>query len=300
MGKVTEISWCDHTFNPWWGCEKVSPACDRCYAWAMDKRFKPGGEKHWGPQAPRRFFGEKHWAEPLKWNRAAEREGVKRRVFCGSMCDVMEMFDPKDERYWDLNRHRERLWGLIRSTPHLTWMLLTKRPENYARYLPPNWLKEPRENVWLMTTVESQEYTSRIDEMLKVPAVQYGISAEPLLGPLDLRRYFALSRDSGKVDLISQSENPLKMWVIVGGETGPGARPSNPEWFRSVRDQCKAAAAPFFFKQWGEWAPSVNVSEELAESTNARYDDVVDCWRIGKKDAGCLLDGREWREFPHV
>ena len=119
MSERTAIGWCDHTFNPWWGCQRVSDGCARCYAEAMAKRT---GNPVWGPGA-RRFFGEKHWQEPVRWNAAAERLSVRRRVFCGSMCDVFE------DRP-DLVEPRGRLWRLIRATPHLDWLLLTKRPEN--------------------------------------------------------------------------------------------------------------------------------------------------------------------------
>ena len=128
MGKTTGISWTDHTFNPWWGCVKVSPGCQRCYAETWDKA-KGGGISHWGPTAPRRFFGDKHWAEPLAWNRAAERDGVRRRVLCGSMCDVFEHRP-------DLGDHRFCLYSLIEQTPMLDWLLLTKRPENVMDFVP--------------------------------------------------------------------------------------------------------------------------------------------------------------------
>ena len=126
MGEKTGIAWTDSTFNPWHGCQRVSPGCELCYAETFDARF---GEPHWGPKAPRRFFGDKHWNEPLKWNRAAEASGVRRRVFCASMADVFE------DRP-DLVEHRLRLWKLIEATPHLDWLLLTKRPENIHRMLP--------------------------------------------------------------------------------------------------------------------------------------------------------------------
>ncbi|HEY2512934.1 MAG TPA: DUF5131 family protein, partial [Polyangiaceae bacterium] len=114
----SKIQWTDHTFNPWWGCQRVSPGCEHCYAEAFAKRT---GHGVWGPTAQRRFFGEAHWKEPLKWNEAAKRSGQRARVFCASMADVFE------DR-WELEPHRARLAGLIRVTPHLDWLLLTKRP----------------------------------------------------------------------------------------------------------------------------------------------------------------------------
>src|SRR5262245_39758568 len=123
MGKTTAISWAHHTFNPWWGCVEVSPACDFCYArtWAARR-----GHAVWGKDAPRRFFGDNLWRQPLAWNRAAARAGERRRVFCASMADVLEQrSDAVGER---MEAERSRLWGLIRATPYLDWLLLSKRP----------------------------------------------------------------------------------------------------------------------------------------------------------------------------
>lgn len=124
MGKDTGITWTDSTFNPWWGCEKVSPGCTNCYAATFDKRV--GGD-HWGAKAGRRFFGDKHWREPEKWNRDAAKSGERHRVFCASMADVFEDRD-------DLVQPRIRLFHLISETPNLDWLLLTKRPENIRRF----------------------------------------------------------------------------------------------------------------------------------------------------------------------
>lgn len=172
--KTTTIPWTDHVHNPWEGCAKVSDGCDYCYADERDHRFHHGA--HWGKDAPRLHHGDAYWRKPLAWNRAAELAGQRERVFCGSLCDVME-----DRR--DLDADRERLYRLIEDTPWLDWQLLTKRPQNFRRLLPSRWLDEPRANVWLMTTVESQDYLWRIDELASVAAVVHGISFEPLLGP---------------------------------------------------------------------------------------------------------------------
>ena len=126
MGKLSKIQWCHHTFNPWWGCVNISPACDHCYAEAWAKRC---GKQVWGKEAPRRFFGDRHWNEPLKWDRAAEKAGERHRVFCASMADVFE-----DRR--DLDEPRARLYGLIEQTPNLDWMLLTKRPQVVGKLVP--------------------------------------------------------------------------------------------------------------------------------------------------------------------
>jgi protein gp37 len=247
----TTISWTDFTFNPWWGCVKISPACTNCYAATFDKRV--GGD-HWGAKAERRFFGDKHWDEPRKWNEAAARGGVRRRVFCASMADVFEDRD-------DLVASRGRLWQLIDATPHLDWLLLTKRPENIASMMAP--LGQLPQNVWIGTTVESQEYAvARIPHLLAVPASVHFLSCEPLLGRLDLGgreantiwtggdwlRRFTL-RDEGREPAVVLEDRPRIDWVIAGAESGPRARPQNLDDFRSLRDQCARAGVPFFLKQ---------------------------------------------------
>lgn len=221
MGETTAIAWTHHTFNVVWGCTKVSPGCDNCYAATLSKRY---GFDLWGKDNDRRFFSDKHWAEPLRWNKSAADLGMRRQVFCGSMCDVME------DRA-DMKGPRERLFSLIEQTPHLDWQLLTKRPQNFVRFLPAEWLANPRPNVWLMTTVESRDYTWRINSLLEAPAVVHGLSCEPLLGPLELPRLAELS------------------WIIAGAESGHGARSMDEDWVRSLRDQCNSAGVAFFFKQ---------------------------------------------------
>ncbi len=161
MGLETGIAWCDHTFNPWWGCVKISPACTNCYAATFDKRV---GGAHWGPGSERRLFGDKHWAEPLKWDAAAKVARRRRRVFCASMADV---FEGRAE----LDVHRQRLWALIDATPNLDWLLLSKRwgLEDVASMIP--WGDTPKPNVWLGATAENQEYADRRSAaLLAVPA----------------------------------------------------------------------------------------------------------------------------------
>lgn len=239
MSENSAISWTDHTFNPWWGCVKISPACTNCYAATFDHRL--GGD-HWGPKSERKFFGEKHWNGPRKWNRNAEKAGIRQRVFCASMADVFEDRE-------DLIEPRRDLFNLIAITQSLDWLLLTKRPENLARMLP--WVNGqgidgvgPWGNVWIGTTVESQEYAdARIAHLLSVPAVVHFLSCEPLLGPIDLSAWFG--RDC------PETGAPLAepRWVIAGCESGHGARETGVEWLRSLRDQCVALDAAFFLKQ---------------------------------------------------
>lgn len=259
MGKDSRIEWTHHTFNPWWGCVKVSEACKHCYAETWAKRV---GQKVWGPKADRRFFSEKHWAEPLRWDGQAASEGERHRVFCASMGDVFE------DRL-DLVDERKRLWPLIEATPNLDWLLLTKRPENVKKLV--SWSKKWPENVWLGSTVENQETAeTRIPALLAIPAAVRFLSCEPLIGPLSIRKWL-----------------PKIHWVIAGGESGPHARPSDPIWFRGLRDQCVAAGTAFHFKQWGNWAPA-----------HAERNQPAEMMRVSKKVAGRQLDGRTWDELP--
>jgi len=266
MGKDSKIEWTHHTFNPWWGCHKVSAGCDHCYAEGLAKRF---GNDIWGVAASRKFFGEKHWAEPLRWNHEAYLANERRRVFCASMADV---FEPRD----DLVPQRERLWSLIRATPWLDWLLLTKRPSLIKHLAPTDWVENGFQgNVWLGTSIESQEWVGkRLRHLASLKAAVRFVSCEPLLGQVDLHGW------RRGVD-----------WVIAGGESGIGARPAHPDWFRLLRDWCAHGPA-FLFKQWGAWAPDGVV---MPDSVKEWERGMV---RMGKKEAGRLLDGREWNGFP--
>lgn len=229
MSEQTGIQWTDHTFNPWWGCEKVSPACDHCYAESLANRY---GHGVWGHETPRRFFGDKHWQEPCRWNRVATDAGVRRRVFCASMADVFE------DRA-DVEAARERLFGVMEATPMLDWQLLTKRPANIARLIPSDWLECWPSNVWVGTSAETQDWLDiRAHWMRQLRPRVLFISYEPALGPIAVPSW--------------------AQWVIAGGESGSGYRPMKPEWVRSVRDQCVEQGIPFFFKQWGGFHPKAN------------------------------------------
>jgi len=244
VSERTSIAWTDHTFNPWWGCERVSPACDHCYAEAFAKRT---GHDVWGRDAPRRFFGPKYWAAPIGWDRKASERGVRERVFCASMADVFE-----DRR--DLDEWRSELWGLIEVTPWLDWQLLTKRPENVTRLVDPDWM-EPGywpKNCWVGTTVENQRQADlRIPELLRIPTRIRFLSCEPLLGPLSISRWLGCAdphhRHSGPCSLYGADRR--LQWVICGGESGPHHRPLNIDDARDLKRQCVAAMVPFFFKQ---------------------------------------------------
>lgn len=266
MSANSSIEWTDHTFNPWWGCTKVSPGCTHCYADTLATRY---GHDVWGPKASRRFFGDKHWAEPLKWNRKAEAEGVRRRVFCASMADVFERHMLPNVQS-QLNVERARLWELIDQTPWLDWLLLTKRPENIRWFVWLGWLHEPPHNVWYGTSCESQQYADeRIPELLSLPAAVHFLSCEPLLGKVDLEQPMP-GQPHGGVYPPWYIQSGVD-WVIAGGESGAQSRPCDPAWVRSLRDQCERNSVAFFFKQWGG--------------------------RIAKS-GGRMLDGRTWDEFP--
>lgn len=328
----TKIEWADFTFNPWWGCTHVSPACDFCYAEAHANRFAKG---LWEKDGPRRFFDDGHWADPVKWDRKAERHGVRYKVFCASMADVFEDHD-------ELESHRQRLWELIEATPHLIWLLLTKRPQHVMSFVPGRWRDGLPENVWVGTTVESQRYANiRIPHLVKVPARVRFLSCEPLFEPLDLSRWLGLEwmdalrtadeprtwrTEDGNggwgAELFTSfaGVRPSIQWVITGGESGLRARPSHVGWFRDLMEQCRAADVPFLFKQHGQWCPWPNVesgdyvhgaSDEerdlacLRERIDLGHRNRVHYWedgtqsvRIGKVWSGRMLDGRTFDEVP--
>ncbi|MFT7541550.1 MAG: protein gp37 [Gammaproteobacteria bacterium] len=234
--KNSEIGWTKHTYNPWEGCSKVSPGCENCYA--KTDVCDRWGRTEWGPRAKRRRVTGTIDA-PLKWHEEAISAGRRDKVFCASLCDVFDDH-PSIEQEW-----RDDLWSKIRLTPCLQWLLLSKRPENFSRFLPDDW-GDGYNNVCLMVSTEDQEWAEkRIPILLDTPARWHGLSCEPLLGPIDLTPWLS--------DLD---------WVIAGGESGTAARPMEPEWARGLRDQCAAADVSFFFKQWGAWAPAKNTKTQ--------------------------------------
>ena len=346
MGKNSKIPYVHHTFNSWWGCAKVSEGCKNCYVERYANRF---GKWWWGAEKERRVFGEKHWAEPLAWNKGAERLGRPSRVLCGSMCDVFEKRD--DVIGAILVQERERLWGLVGGTPWLIWMLLTKRPENVLELVPRRWLREWPRNVWMGVSVENQKAARlRLPELLKIPALVRFVSCEPLLGFVDLLGAIRVQDDDDVWDEIATEEdvggvsepedfveeceaecdgvnfghnliyNPehrewLRMreeqarwkvfrrdidWVIVGGESGPTARSTHPDWVRRLQNDCMGI--PFYFKQWGEWLPNEMDPESLQYGIRRDPMTEVDMtWRrVGVARAGALLDGQECRAVPLV
>lgn len=339
MGENSKIEWTHHTFNPWRGCTKVSAGCDNCYAEKMSRR-NPDVLGVWGKHGTRVVASDAMWREPLKWNRAAEQAGERHRVFCASLADVFEAPETMPAESWNaVLDARRRLFVLIRKTPHLDWLLLTKRPENVTTmaldfFGDSDWPA----NVWIGTSVEDQKTADeRIPELLNIPAKVRFLSIEPLLGPVDLSRWLVPwnravdhsgafpnhilgPRDDGMYpmdcDCGWSNENDDHIdWVIVGGESGPNARPMHPDWVRSIRDQCVAAGVPFFFKQWGEWVGGKRPDSNPANLTKLHNGKITDIalkrvrhWfdgvdfseRVGKATAGRLLDGREWNELPEA
>lgn len=368
MAENSKIEWTDHTFNPWRGCTKVHEGCAHCYAETLSKR-NPSTLGVWGPAGERVVAAESYWRQPLKWNREAEREGVRRRVFCASLADVFEDWPGimrgtgggylHHAQRWQnvtyveisdimigrsrvsMNDVRRRMFALIDATPNLDWLLLTKRPENILRMWPRRedyaYVAEAgalndypmyrRENVWLGTSVSLQVHADK-----QVPALLESqdlcpvrfLSIEPMLGPVDLTGVTFPHGGRENVLHCATSERAQRAgidrlnginWVIVGGESGPGARPMHPAWVHSLRDQCQAAGVPYFFKQWGEWLPAEEYIGPEWRGTRIRIDragrevtnlpGLWDCtdaiqYRVGKKSSGRLLDGREWSQFPDV
>jgi len=278
---------------------------------------KPRWADAWGPPETSTRVRTKTWNQPLAWNRKAEKEGRRCRVFCASLGDVFE--HNAQVAQWRLD-----LWDLIDATPKLDWLLLTKRPENIMDFVPELW----KHGFWPAhvlpgTSIEDQATADkRIPLLLQIPAPVRFVSAEPLLGPVNAERYmydsgyycwncgYEPSGNIHKYNLFTCAQcgavwdgTHYINWVIVGGESGPHARPMRPDWARSLRDQCQNAGVPFFFKQQGEWLPFSEWPNGYhgwtkAYSFDPSYNGRPDMVRVGKKAAGRLLDGREWNEYP--
>lgn len=386
MGENSGIEWTHHTFNPWLGCVKVSPACANCYAEknrAVAAAEARVGKTLWGPDAERVRTSESYWRQPHRWNREALAAGERRRVFCASLADVFE------DRP-DLEPHRFDLWRLIEETPGLDWLLLTKRPDRVLASVPMAWRTGFPGNVWLGTTVEDQARADeRIPHLMRVPARVRFVSGEPLLEGVVLPSFIRLRRpvagdvvwlddhkvaaiggggfvaadagthrvylnpngarsvavpcgvcagkgcpgdpypcEGGRVMLGIKPDECEDLglgidWLIVGGESGPKARPMHPGWARALRDQCVAAGVAFHFKQWGEWqagsapgrdpererimlndgrllraAGDLMPAERFAKSWGPAGYDANIMTLVGKKTAGRELDGRTWDELP--
>jgi protein gp37 len=327
MAENSAIEWCDHTFNAWVGCTKVSDGCRHCYAEALARR---SGLVEWGPGRPRRRTSEANWLQPRKWNRETAafraKHGRPPIVFCNSLSDV---FDPEVPEQW-----LAELLFLIEDTPDLRWILVTKRPDRVDAVLgaAPVWFRR-NQHVGLMITVCNQQEADRdVPTLLRLKHTHriawVGLSIEPMLGPIDLRRIEYHGDEiyplSGRVTELDGDGWFNRLWesidwVICGGESGAGSktRPLHPDWVRSLRDQCAAAGTAFLFKQWGEWAPFdfdgrhgrrrdwmilspdgvLDIPDFCAPDETEGETAVV---RVGKSKAGRLLDGVLHHEVPEA
>ncbi|WP_414487086.1 phage Gp37/Gp68 family protein [Stenotrophomonas maltophilia] len=346
MAETSKIEWTDSTWNPWIGCTRISPACDHCYA-AHSAPARIQGV-HWGHGEQRRRTTERNWGQPLRWQRQSASffaaNGRRQRVFCASLADI---FDNQVDVQWLVD-----VLAILMQTPDLDWLLLTKRigivvnrlraAAAYAAGLPDSaelaaWIRawvdgQPPANVWIGATVCNQDEATRdIPKLLAVPAATRFLSIEPLLGPISLRGL--AGGQAGSLDWAAGLS-----WVIVGGESGPQARPMHPAWPQLLRDECAEAGIPFLFKQWGEWHTTaynastgravfrqlenyqhwinksaswadggicldrfgneLRVDLDLAAASDPCAFPVTIMHRVGKSTAGLLLDGRLHDAYP--
>lgn len=350
MADKTGIEWADATWNPIVGCSIVSKGCTNCYAMKVAARLldKPGSHyfgttadtKNGGVWTGRLEMAPDHiLKQPLHWTRP-------RRIFVNSMGDLFHESVPAD---WI-----DRAFAVMALAQQHTFMILTKRPERMREYMKEwqenrahiSWSNyaityheacafgtwgniepfndiifkgpkyEPLENVWLGVSIEDQDSAeARIPPLLSTPAAVRFVSAEPLLGSVDLTDItYPSPPEDGRRGTVLHGHEVAGMvgnciawippidWVICGGESGPDARPMHPDWARSLRNQCIAAGVPFFFKQWGEWKSFVYLDECMHLLGKDIESTVIDgnlfSFRIGKKKAGRALDGRTWDEIP--
>lgn len=361
MSQKTKIEWTDTTWNPVRGCSRVSEGCRNCYAEKVAKRFSGTGQPYEGLIASGgQWNGNITLAhhllgEPLKWK-------SPKKIFVNSMSDLFHENVPFEfiasvfaimgvttrHTYQILTKRPQRMreffdWALMRQDSLGEWEKLEPTDFNADSRIFDHWPEDvewrgydncgplfPYTNVWLGVSVEDQKTANeRIPWLLKTPAAVRWISAEPLLGAIDLNAitYEKDQHSECILDALFCEDHPDDCgpigtatldWVVVGGESGPGARPTHPDWVRSLRDQCVSAGTAFFFKQWGEWADVDNGPKD-----DSAYDGKPECWahiegghhtggmgvdffnmhpmyRVGKKKAGRLLDGAEWSQFPRT
>lgn len=323
MADTTAIEWTDATINFWWGCTKVGPGCDHCYAETLSNRFGGG---HWGTGSPRRKIKGAvkllHWLDNnYAWWAADLVMGAgqpyrRRRVFIQSMSDL---FDNEVPLEWFAEA-----WQTICACDRIEVQIVTKRLPMVEKRLAEvggTWPSHAGLIATVCTQTEADRDVPRLLDLkarLGIPWV--GLSVEPMLGPIDL--HSALCRETGNCPncpacLVGQID-----WIICGGESGKAARPMHPDWARDLRNQCVAAGVPFFFKQWGEWVSAYQIagaSGIAADTTGTghcpkphRYrilggafdrrsfeslPQQHDILRLGKRRAGRILDGREWNQM---
>lgn len=310
MAENSKIEWTHHTANLWHGCTKVHAGCDHCYAETLSHRW---GRDIWGNDKPRLQIASV-WDDLKKYQKMAAATGEMHRVFVGSMMDIFEKPMPlidnngnvlddhsADDGILKIGRLRQELFQNISDGmyPNLLFLLLTKRPSNINKYIPEEWRSNPPANVMFGTSPCDQKTADTLIPQLMQVTGKHFLSIEPLLGPIDLLKEYPVGKGSVPY-------GALMDWIIVGGESGHGARPMHPDWIRSLRDQCEAAEVPFFFKQWGEYHPYVNNMEDLfgPDYSLVKYhrfkSDNVFMYRVGKKAAGRLLDGNLYDQFPKM
>lgn len=304
------------TFNGWWGCDEVSPACAFCYARDIATHY---GHDVWGKYKPRVFMKDSYWKNPPKWNRHAQKLGTPLKVFAFSMGDVFEKLPADHPQFTQMRQTRERLWEMIDQTRWLNWLLTTKRPENIAEMVP--WTGAWPRNVWLLTTVEKEEYTWRAEKICEFDAVVRGISAEPLLGYLKALRKlygdeFAIVDGRGvEKEVYNRNDYPVSIfengldvlpdqpyvlmnkgplhWCIGGGESGPNARMTKLMQARELLWDASQHAVSFFWKQWGEWGPDPSTFAHILQMESG-----AEMRRCGKKNTGRMLDNRIYNQMP--
>lgn len=293
MGETTGISWTDHTFNPWWGCWKIADECKNCYADDTAARYAPG---LWGRTAPRRFFGDKHWNELARWNRNAIRDGVRRRVFIGSMCDWAEIH-PDPEVAAQISAARARVFREIRMLTALDFLMLTKRITDVSDHKMLPWEAphlygfddsetRPWPNVWLGVTAGTVEQMVKAVPVLRtLPAAVRFISCEPILEDIPDHIWDAVLGADHKWDDSSDVLGPVH-WLIVGDESGPNARPASAEWVRRAIAAATRHGVARHFKQWAGKVVPEGITSAVPGARN------------GRKIHLPVLDGKQYAEFP--
>lgn len=329
MSDNSSIEWTDATWNPVTGCTEVSSGCDHCYAKTFAERWR-GTPGHHFEQGFDVVLRPERLDQPLRWRKP-------RRVFVNSMSDlfhdsvpdlfitrVFEIMEQASEHTFQvLTKRHARMRSFVQrreldkqeyaakfdQCP--TEEMRNSPAAEYAR----NRAASPPANIWLGVSVEDQKWADiRVPVLLDTPAAVRWLSCEPLLGPVNLSRWLVsrpawgpeYPEPTSPMGLLVQDlvDVPALSWVVCGGESGPGARPMDPNWARSLRDQCEQVKVPFFFKQWGNWVPPSQMPEGTfmswdVENGTSAYDRDQP-WRVGKKRAGRLLDGKTWNEYPSV
>lgn len=325
---MSKIEWTGKTWNPVVGCDKISAGCKNCYAIRMAYRLmhNPKMAGKYQGTAMKTAGGELNWTGkintlpdtltlPMTWTKPT-------MVFVNSMSDLFHEAIPFE--------FISAVFSVMSDINIHTYQVLTKRPARMVEFF--KWMQEafgfpwqPSSNVWLGVSVEDQKAADeRIPLLLQVPAAVRFLSCEPLLGPIDLSKYYFCTipgKVTNRYPFKGLQENEktkwinLLNWVIAGGESGPGSRPMHPDWARGLRDQCKAAGVPFFFKQWGEWGirekPHESESDISPCEKHERWlnaagghgfhgEEVYRVRKVGKKKAGRLLDGQLHNQMPNV